>query len=1092
MPTYRVEHPGSQFPYTDRFVLDTDNAAVADRVGTEMPGSVMTEDTVQSPPEQKAADRHFIVSPSLGNPSEKYTEGETDELLDKTQMTEGEKEAAARWLRDARPGTVRRFSAGTITCREGSVLDKSLIVQKLPGVSRLVCLDVGGVLANKDTSEDYAHLEPLEGCKEFLEALREHRVGTVINSAHPVDEVTQWLQKYQLYDLISGGTADPMGGQPYPKVISEKPRAEKYIDDRMVRYKGDYDEALDAILDFEPWWFKGKYEIDSVALDFDATLNTYGMAGTDDEFGDAVPPPQKGAQEFVAKLYSKVGRVVIFSCRPPQQIEAWLTKWKFDRHIDAIEDHKPKVKVYLDDRGMRFKGKYDKILDKLRLLEPETKATAGGVLGVNVPPGNSTATPRIYFEPQDKEAKEVTCEDCGGKGVAPDGGSNCPTCLGSGKVQVADDKTKAPVQAYPTLPPAEEFGERAPQTAKPPLYANGFATPSGDNVVTKPSGTKVDDVYQALLREGHDEGSAARIAQAQTGQALATGKPPEKSGEVAPNAEELLGDRFGNAPWNLAAAGDLADDMRPQVRAAGTAEGVQPSDLSHAESGTGLDEAPVQAQSISKVGGDGWPVLFTTPDQTVAGVVEGTDRDTAKVRVTSVDRMGRFAVGDLVMVPGTPDMRAEEKVGDGPEGPGPALMRFSDDPTITRDIKVAYSEGYRAAESGERPEDNPYIVGEPYKASGWTAGWQDGNSGSAPQVKDKDGEIYPEQPPPEPDSVDYFPGTAPDDHPWPAAWIGGWKGKAGGRVEPDAKQRQIAHQMSTRKLLESRRSNGARLDAMTYAEWSDEAGTYALAWRTAVDDELSRRGVPSSAVPEQFKTSPFSTERREDGWWTLGPVGTWNEHGPFDSFEQADSAADRLMNKASWEDKWDEHEDYDKYERWLTNMLRERPRSLQELRTKFSEPKLMEVILSRMLRMGMAHDIDDLKKPGGTLYALKSLSKANTDDYPSGENYDWRMGKALSPDEVQRAEKVDFVHLPPSVKGTNCGNCRWVKDGFCTEPRVQFAVTDRDCCALWDAEGVKRDWEKDKGGGGAIFPNDPSGKPATIGASGIEHVGGVA
>lgn len=42
-----------------------------------------------------------------------------------------------------------------------------------------------------------------------------------------------------------------------------------------------------------------------------------------------------------------------------------------------------------------------------------------------------------------------------------------------------------------------------------------------------PVGTPVDRVYQALLREGRDPGSAARIAQAQTGLALATGKPPK-------------------------------------------------------------------------------------------------------------------------------------------------------------------------------------------------------------------------------------------------------------------------------------------------------------------------------------------------------------------------------------------------------------------------------------------------------------------------------------------------------------------------------------------------------------------------------------
>lgn len=41
-----------------------------------------------------------------------------------------------------------------------------------------------------------------------------------------------------------------------------------------------------------------------------------------------------------------------------------------------------------------------------------------------------------------------------------------------------------------------------------------------------PEGTKVDNLYKILRRAGKDEATAARIAQAHTGEALATGKPP--------------------------------------------------------------------------------------------------------------------------------------------------------------------------------------------------------------------------------------------------------------------------------------------------------------------------------------------------------------------------------------------------------------------------------------------------------------------------------------------------------------------------------------------------------------------------------------
>lgn len=41
-----------------------------------------------------------------------------------------------------------------------------------------------------------------------------------------------------------------------------------------------------------------------------------------------------------------------------------------------------------------------------------------------------------------------------------------------------------------------------------------------------PKGTKVERLYQKLLKEGYSKASAAKIAQKQTGLSLATGKKP--------------------------------------------------------------------------------------------------------------------------------------------------------------------------------------------------------------------------------------------------------------------------------------------------------------------------------------------------------------------------------------------------------------------------------------------------------------------------------------------------------------------------------------------------------------------------------------
>lgn len=55
-----------------------------------------------------------------------------------------------------------------------------------------------------------------------------------------------------------------------------------------------------------------------------------------------------------------------------------------------------------------------------------------------------------------------------------------------------------------------------------------------------PRGTKVDDMYQAMKREGMDKGKAARIAQSNTGQSLATGKPPKKKKKKSESMDQFM------------------------------------------------------------------------------------------------------------------------------------------------------------------------------------------------------------------------------------------------------------------------------------------------------------------------------------------------------------------------------------------------------------------------------------------------------------------------------------------------------------------------------------------------------------------------
>jgi hypothetical protein len=54
-----------------------------------------------------------------------------------------------------------------------------------------------------------------------------------------------------------------------------------------------------------------------------------------------------------------------------------------------------------------------------------------------------------------------------------------------------------------------------------------------------PENTPVERMYQALKRQGKSKGSAAAIAQSQTGLALATGKPPKKK-KKKPSTKEWI------------------------------------------------------------------------------------------------------------------------------------------------------------------------------------------------------------------------------------------------------------------------------------------------------------------------------------------------------------------------------------------------------------------------------------------------------------------------------------------------------------------------------------------------------------------------
>ena len=81
-----------------------------------------------------------------------------------------------------------------------------------------------------------------------------------------------------------------------------------------------------------------------------------------------------------------------------------------------------------------------------------------------------------------------------------------------------------------------------------------------------PTGTTVEKVYKALRREGMDEGKAARIAQSQTGKALATGRPPKRRHGVATANKPPGGQDLSLVPSSRRTTEALAQQTEPKQR----------------------------------------------------------------------------------------------------------------------------------------------------------------------------------------------------------------------------------------------------------------------------------------------------------------------------------------------------------------------------------------------------------------------------------------------------------------------------------------------------------------------------------------------
>lgn len=107
---------------------------------------------------------------------------------------------------------------------------------------KTICVDFNGVLDTyKGWIGDAAAYPMRDGTVEFLNALIEAGYTIIIFTAADVSRVKQWVIRNGLDNLIAD-------------VTNVKVPALCYVDDRAVRFNGDFYETFEEIMEFKTFW----------------------------------------------------------------------------------------------------------------------------------------------------------------------------------------------------------------------------------------------------------------------------------------------------------------------------------------------------------------------------------------------------------------------------------------------------------------------------------------------------------------------------------------------------------------------------------------------------------------------------------------------------------------------------------------------------------------------------------------------------------------------------------------------------------------------------------------------------------------------
>lgn len=104
-----------------------------------------------------------------------------------------------------------------------------------------VAIDFDGVLHQYTGWKGADALDdPMPGAQEFLVELVGRGYRVVVHTTRPAKYVDPWLQQYHMDDLVD-------------LVTDKKVPAIAYVDDRAVRFWGEWAEVL-TLIEQPPWW----------------------------------------------------------------------------------------------------------------------------------------------------------------------------------------------------------------------------------------------------------------------------------------------------------------------------------------------------------------------------------------------------------------------------------------------------------------------------------------------------------------------------------------------------------------------------------------------------------------------------------------------------------------------------------------------------------------------------------------------------------------------------------------------------------------------------------------------------------------------